>query len=93
MAVPWRAAENPDPRLLVLNEPLAIELGIDPIWLRSSDGLRLLLGTLLPQRFHPGGPGLRRAPVRLVRARASATGVHSYSVRSSTATAAFVTST
>jgi uncharacterized protein YdiU (UPF0061 family) len=48
MAVPWQAAETPDPRLLVLNEPLAIELGLDPAWLRSSDGLRLLVGNLVP---------------------------------------------
>ena len=30
LALPWRAAEVPDPRLLVLNEPLATELGLDP---------------------------------------------------------------
>ncbi len=29
MAVPWQAEEAPDPRLLVLNEPLAAELGLD----------------------------------------------------------------
>jgi uncharacterized protein YdiU (UPF0061 family) len=48
MAVPWRAEEVPVPRLLVLNEPLAAELGLDPAWLRSSDGLRLLVGNLVP---------------------------------------------
>jgi uncharacterized protein YdiU (UPF0061 family) len=37
MAVPWRAAEPADPRLLVLNQPLAIELSLDPAWLASSD--------------------------------------------------------
>ena len=40
MAVPWQAEEAPEPRLLVLNEPLAAELGLDPAWLRSPDGLR-----------------------------------------------------
>jgi uncharacterized protein YdiU (UPF0061 family) len=48
MARPWRAAEVQDPQLLVLNEPLADELGLDPPWLRSSDGRRLLVGNLLP---------------------------------------------
>ena len=36
--LPWQADEAPDPRLLVLNEPLAAELGLDPDWLRSPDG-------------------------------------------------------
>ena len=53
MAVPWRAEEAPVPRLLVLNEPLATELGIDPAWLRSSDGLRLLVGNLVPSGATP----------------------------------------
>ena len=35
LAVPWQAEEPPDPRLLVLNEPLAAELGLDPGRLRS----------------------------------------------------------
>jgi hypothetical protein len=37
MAVRWRAETAPDRRLLVLNEPLAIELGLDADWLRTSD--------------------------------------------------------
>ena len=53
MAFPWRAAEVVDPRLLVLNEPLATELGLDPAWLRSSDGLRLLVGNLVPSGATP----------------------------------------
>jgi uncharacterized protein YdiU (UPF0061 family) len=48
MAVPWQAAEAPDPRLLVLNEQLATELGLDAGALRGPDGLRLLLGTAVP---------------------------------------------
>jgi serine/tyrosine/threonine adenylyltransferase len=48
MALPWRAEEAPDPRLLVLNEPLAGELGLDPAWLRGPDGVRLLVGTRVP---------------------------------------------
>jgi len=53
MAIPWQAAETPEPRLLVLNEPLAIELGLDPAWLRSSDGLRLLVGNRVPSGAAP----------------------------------------
>ncbi len=53
MALPWRAEEVLDPRLLVLNEPLATELGLDPAWLRSSDGLRLLVGNLVPNGATP----------------------------------------
>ena len=45
LAVPWKAAPAPEPRLLALNEPLAGELGLDPDWLRSEDGLRFLVGT------------------------------------------------
>src|SRR5688572_8487428 len=48
LAVPWRAVEAPDPRLLVLNEPLAAELGLDPAWLRTDDGVRLMTGTSVP---------------------------------------------
>ena len=48
MAIGWRAEEVADPKLLVLNEPLAGELGFDPHWLRSPEGLRLLVGNSLP---------------------------------------------
>ena len=53
MALPWQAEEAPDPHLLVLNEPLAAELGIDPAYLRSSDGLLLLIGNLVPDGATP----------------------------------------
>ena len=48
MAVRWQAQQPADPRLLVLNEPLATELGLNAGWLRSSDGLRFLVGNLVP---------------------------------------------
>ena len=48
MAVRWRAETFPDLRLLALNEPLAAELGLDAAWLRSPDGLRFLVGNLVP---------------------------------------------
>jgi uncharacterized protein YdiU (UPF0061 family) len=53
MAVPWQAEEVPEPRLLVLNEPLATDLGLDAASLRSSDGLRLLVGNLVPRGATP----------------------------------------
>ncbi|MGY1644379.1 YdiU family protein [Geodermatophilus sp. SYSU D00703] len=53
LAVPWRAEEAPDPRLLVLNEQLAGELGLDPPALRSDDGVRFLLGNAVPADAHP----------------------------------------
>lgn len=35
---------TPDPELIILNEPLAIELGLDPDWIRSPEGIKFLLG-------------------------------------------------
>ena len=53
MAHPWQAAEAPDPRLLVLDEALAADLGLDPAWLRSPDGVRFLVGTAVPEGATP----------------------------------------
>ena len=53
MAVRWQAEVPPDPRLLVLNEPLAAELGLDAAWLRSPDGLRFLVGASVPDGATP----------------------------------------
>lgn len=53
LALPWQAEEPADPRLLVLNEPLAVELGLDPEALRSPDGVRLLAGALVPAGAMP----------------------------------------
>lgn len=53
MAVAWRAEATPTPRLLVLNEPLAAELGLDASWLRTPDGLGLLSGTTVPDGATP----------------------------------------
>jgi uncharacterized protein YdiU (UPF0061 family) len=53
MAVPWQAEEAPDPRLLVLNEPLAAELGLDPAALRAPDGVGLLVGAVVPAGATP----------------------------------------
>jgi serine/tyrosine/threonine adenylyltransferase len=53
LALPWEADDAPDPRLLVLNEPLAAELGLDPGWLGSAAGTRLLVGNLVPEGATP----------------------------------------
>ncbi|BBY18787.1 protein adenylyltransferase SelO [Mycolicibacterium litorale] len=53
MAVRWRAEEAPDPRLLVLNEQLAADLGVDADWLRTPDGVRLLVGNSVPSGATP----------------------------------------
>ncbi|WP_218595263.1 protein adenylyltransferase SelO [Pseudonocardia oceani] len=44
LATPWAAAPFPDPQLVVLNEPLAAELGVDPAALRTPAGTGLLVG-------------------------------------------------
>lgn len=53
MAVAWQAEAAPAPRLLVLNEPLADDLGLDAGWLRSPEGLGLLVGTVVPSGATP----------------------------------------
>ena len=53
LAVPWQAEEAPDPRLLLLNESLAGELGLDPGSLRDPDGVRLLVGNRVPAGATP----------------------------------------
>ncbi|WP_432557602.1 protein adenylyltransferase SelO [Granulicoccus sp. GXG6511] len=44
LSTPWRAAEAPAPELVVLNEPVARELGLDPDELRSPEGVAFLVG-------------------------------------------------
>ena len=45
----WTAQEWPDPELVVLNEPLAAELGLDAAWLRSDEGIAWLTGNGVPE--------------------------------------------
>ncbi|HEX6027066.1 MAG TPA: YdiU family protein [Solirubrobacter sp.] len=47
--VPWQGKEVAEPRLLVLNEPLAEELGAEPAALRADDGVAVLAGTVAPE--------------------------------------------
>jgi uncharacterized protein YdiU (UPF0061 family) len=53
LSIPWQAEEAPEPRLLVLDEPLAAELGLDPDHLRTADGVRLLTGAAVPAGATP----------------------------------------
>ncbi len=53
LALPWQAEHAPDPQLLVLDEQLAVELGLDPEQLRSPEGVRLLVGEHVPPGARP----------------------------------------
>ena len=53
MAVSWHAQTFPDLRLLAFNTPLAGQLGLDAAWLTSPDGLRFLVGNLVPSGAAP----------------------------------------
>ena len=53
MAVRWQAEPPADLRLLVLNERLTAQLGLDAAWLRGPDGLRFLVGNLVPSTAVP----------------------------------------
>src|SRR5829696_10063306 len=50
---PWQAAPSPAPRLLMLNEDLAAELGVDPGALRADDGIGVLAGNAAPAGASP----------------------------------------
>jgi uncharacterized protein YdiU (UPF0061 family) len=50
---PWRAVAVPEPRLVVLNEPLAAELGADPVALRAPEGVAVLVGNEVPAGTTP----------------------------------------
>src|SRR3954451_4695681 len=53
LSMPWTAAPAPAPRLLVLNEGLAAELGVDAAALREPAGVSLLVGHGLPDGVTP----------------------------------------
>ena len=48
LSMPWTAAVAPAPELVVLNEQLAAELGVDPAGLREPAGVALLAGQAPP---------------------------------------------
>nr|MBA2637437.1 YdiU family protein [Solirubrobacterales bacterium] len=51
--VPWQAAPAPAPRLLALNEGLALELGVDAGALGAPDGVDVLVGNVAPEGASP----------------------------------------
>ncbi|MGN0064047.1 MAG: YdiU family protein [Nocardioides sp.] len=53
LALDASAAPAPAPALVVLNEELAADLGLDVDWLRSDEGVQFLLGHALPEGAHP----------------------------------------
>jgi uncharacterized protein YdiU (UPF0061 family) len=57
LAVPWQAEDVPDPRLLLLSDQVAEDLGLAPDDLRTSEGLGLLTGTLIPAGARPVAQG------------------------------------
>src|ERR687894_738075 len=50
---PWQATPAPAPRLLVLNDELATELGVDADVLRAPDGVAVLVGNATPDGASP----------------------------------------
>ena len=53
LTVTWSAAVAPEPRLVVLNDRLADELGLDAAWLASADGVGALVGNDVPAGATP----------------------------------------
>ena len=53
LVVPWQAADAARPETLLVNDVLAAELGIDPEYLRSDEGARLLVGNHVPSGATP----------------------------------------
>src|SRR6186713_1122835 len=53
LSVAWAAAPVPEPQLLVLNEALAVELGVGAAALREPAGVALLVGHGLPDGVRP----------------------------------------
>jgi uncharacterized protein YdiU (UPF0061 family) len=53
LVVPWQAAQAPAPKLLVLNEELARELGADAAALGSPEGVAVLVGNAVADGSSP----------------------------------------
>ncbi len=53
MGMPWQAAELSEPQLLVLNEQLSSDLGLNAAVLRSAEGIELLTGNRVPAGATP----------------------------------------
>jgi uncharacterized protein YdiU (UPF0061 family) len=57
LAVRWQAEPLADAKLLVLNEALARQLGLDAAWLRTPDGRSFLTGNWIPHGAAPVAQG------------------------------------
>nr|WP_205849976.1 YdiU family protein [Nakamurella flava] len=57
LAVAWSAEPVTEPQLLVLNEAVARDLGLDPDWLQGPDGRQFLVGGLIPDGATPVAQG------------------------------------
>lgn len=57
LSIPWQSEEFPAPEIAVLNEDLARDLGLDPEWLATGEGMNFLLGKNLPEGAHPVAQG------------------------------------
>ncbi len=57
LAVDWPPAPVPSPTLVVANDALATDLGIDVDWLRSSAGVDVLAGNAVPAGARPVAMG------------------------------------
>jgi serine/tyrosine/threonine adenylyltransferase len=53
LSVPWTAASGSTPALLMLNDELATELGLDVGALREPAGVALLVGNMVPEEARP----------------------------------------
>ena len=53
LTIPWQAEQPPDAQVVVLNDQLATELGLEPALLRTPEGLALLTGTRVPTGATP----------------------------------------
>jgi len=53
MYEPWKASAASQAQALVVNRALADELGLDPTWLASPDGLDVLVGNVVPAGSRP----------------------------------------
>lgn len=42
-----------DPALIAVNRPLALQLGVDPDWLASDDGVKVIAGNAVPEGAEP----------------------------------------
>ena len=53
LCIAWSAASVPAPRVVVMNDALAAELGLDAAWLASDDAVATLVGHTVPDGATP----------------------------------------